>query len=124
MSERITAAEFRAKHGGKPQRSKYNNVPTEVDGIVFDSGREANRYVTLRDAEAKGQIRNLKLQYAYALVINGVYVTTYTADFQYDEKRNGRWVPVTEDAKGKRTEPYQMRKRLMKAVYGITIRET
>lgn len=93
-TETMSAAEFKAKHGGKPQRSKYNNVPTEVDGIVFDSGREASRYVELREAEAKGQIRNLKLQYVFPIVIDGVRICDYIADAVYEELRNGQWKRV------------------------------
>jgi hypothetical protein len=29
--------------------SKYNNVKTEVDGIIFDSKKEAARYSKLKD---------------------------------------------------------------------------
>lgn len=127
----VTAKQFREMQARgltapatEPIRSKYNNVPTEVDGIVFDSGHEAARYVALKKDEARGHVRGLKLQYVYPIVINGVYVTTYTADFQYEKRCGETWTPVTEDAKGKRTEPYMMRKRLMRAVHGITIKET
>lgn len=130
--DRVTAEQFREMQARGlttpaalgPRRSKYNNVPTEVDGIVFDSGREAARYVALRKDEERGRIRGLRLQYVFPLVIDGVYITTYTSDFQYEERSGDKWVQITEDSKGKRTEAYMIRKRLMRAIHGITIRET
>jgi hypothetical protein len=46
----------------KPKKSKYGAVKTEVDGIMFDSKREASRYQELRLLEQAGEITNLRLQ--------------------------------------------------------------
>lgn len=126
----MTAEEYRRQTTGRkfgpdqPKRPKYRNEKTVVDGLNFDSKREASRYLELKMAEKHGRIRNLKLQYVYPIVIDGVYVTTYTADFVYEELVGGEWQPVTEDAKGYPNETYPIRKRLMKAVYGIEVRES
>lgn len=100
---------------------KYRNVKTVVDGITFDSKREAKRYGELMLLLRAGLIRDLTLQKRYSLLVNGELICAYVADFDYYDAKAGRW--VTEDAKGVRTPEYLIKKKLMKAVHGITIRE-
>lgn len=50
------------------KRSKYGNSKVVVDGITFDSKREAERYRYLKEAEAQGLIKNLELQPKYELI--------------------------------------------------------
>jgi hypothetical protein len=52
------------------------------------------------------------------------YEEGYRADFTYYELEGGEWFYVVEDSKGHKTEIYENKKRLMKAIYGIEIRET
>lgn len=105
--------------------SKYKNTKTEVDGIVFDSKKEAARYKELKLLEAAGDIKNLNRQVRYDLLskceIDGIKIraTHYIADFVYEE--DGRI--VVEDVKGYRTREYKNKKRQMKEKYGIEIRE-
>jgi hypothetical protein len=102
--------------------SKYGAKPTEVDGIRFASRMEARRYQELRLMESAGVIRDLVLQPSWDLTVNGTNVARYVADFAYwDNERN---VAVTEDCKGFRTPAYRMKRKLMKAIYGIDILET
>lgn len=103
------------------KRSKYGNVPTEVDGIMFASKREAQRYATLKAAESAGMICGLELQPRYPIRVNGVKICTYVADFRYLSDGQGI---VIEDCKGHRTRLYKIKKALMKAVYGIEVIET
>jgi hypothetical protein len=110
---------------GEPSKTlkrKYHNVPCLFEGIMFDSGKEAERYRTLKLHELVGAITDLKRQVKFEFVINGVKVTTFTADFTYREPDY-----VVEDVKSEitRREPrYRIKKKLMLAVHGITIRET
>jgi hypothetical protein len=99
--------------------SKYRNVKTVVDGIVFDSKREANRYGLLKLRQRLKEIRNLRCHVLYTLAVNDVAVCKYEADFVYEEG-NGT---VVEDVKGVRTAVYKLKKKLMKACLGIEIRE-
>jgi hypothetical protein len=103
---------------GKP--AKYRNEPTTVDGIRFDSRKEAARWCELRLLERAGAITDLERQVRFALEVGGVAVAVYVADFRYVEGG----VRVVEDAKGMRTREYRLKKRLMLACHGITIRET
>jgi hypothetical protein len=100
--------------------SKWHNVITYVDGLKFHSKKEAARYIILKDANFAGTIQNLALQVPYKFFVNTVWICTYYADFVYTE--NG--VEVVEDTKGKRIPPYGFKKKLMKALYGILIKET
>lgn len=101
--------------------TKYKAVRTVVDGIAFASKKEARRYSELRLLERAGEIRSLQLQPSFPIVINGVKVCNYVADFGYvDHKGN----PVVEDVKGVRTPVYRLKKRLVKAVHGVDIHET
>lgn len=42
-------------------KSKYNNRKTVIDGITFDSNKEAKRYTVLRSLQDGGYIRCLIL---------------------------------------------------------------
>lgn len=102
-------------------RSKYRNRKTVVDGITFDSKREAERYKELRLLERGGLITDLRLQVPFELIPKqpGERAVKYVADFVYTE--NGRM--VVEDVKGYRTDVYRLKRRMMQAKYGITIQE-
>jgi hypothetical protein len=99
---------------------KYKNRKTEIDGLTFDSRKEALRYTVLRDEAKAGVIHGLELQVKFPIAVNGKTVCTYIADFCYN--RDGE--PIVEDVKGIRTAVYLLKRKLMKAVHGITILET
>ena len=122
--------------------SKYRNQRTTVNGIIFDSRREAKRYCELAVLEKAGEIQNLQIQKTFVLVPEqragpterykkGIHKgewkqgtllerpITYIADFAYYE--NGRL--VVEDAKGLRTKEYILKRKLMLYIHGIRIKE-
>src|SRR3990167_5419723 len=69
--------------------SKYGSIKVELDGYVFASRLEANRYLQLSLMEKAGEIRKLELQPRFQLYVNGVKIATYIADFQYVECKTG-----------------------------------
>ena len=117
--------------------SKYKAKKTVVDGIAFDSKREANRYTELKLLERAGEIKGLRRQVEFLLIPEyrepdtvgvrggikkGKVIErkcTYIADFTYIE--NGE--VVVEDSKGYRTEAYKIKRKLMLEKHGIKIRE-
>lgn len=100
---------------------KYGNKPGEChQHHVHDSRKEARRCDALHLMEKAGEIRELTLTPTWDLVVEGMSVGRYSADFGYMEKG----VSITEDCKGVRTAVYQLKKKLMLAIYGIEIRET
>lgn len=107
--------------------SKYHARKTVVDGIEFDSRREADRYAELKLLQRAGKITDLMRQVTYVLIPrqkkpSGGYErpVTYTADFVYID-RDGH--TVVEDVKGVKTQQYIIRRKLMLREYGIEIRE-
>jgi len=121
MTSRLSAAEFRAiqQAEGAERPSKYRNRKTTVDGIRFDSKREAQYYSSLKQLERAGQVFEVELQKPYALTVNGQLVCTYRCDFAfYDaiQKRN-RVV----DIKGVATKDFNIKRKLMRAIYGIDV---
>lgn len=115
----------RAMKAGDPKQSKYHNVKTTLDGITFDSKREASRYLELKTAEKHGRVRNLRHHFAYALIVNGVKIADYESDFTFEEFSGGEWRNVVEDVKSAptKTDSYRLKRRLMLALYNIEIRE-
>lgn len=120
----VTAAKCLALAGqAKPpakKRRKYNNVPTVVDGIRYDSAKEARHGQLLAAMERDGLISELRRQVRFPLKVNGILVCTYVADFEYRDAERGR---VVQDVKGYKTDVYRIKKALMKAVHGIEVIE-
>jgi hypothetical protein len=77
---------------GKPinRKSKYGSKKTEVDGIVFDSQREANYYKKLLLLRKAGEIGLIERQVPYELNINGSFSLKYISDFEYLDKQGAR----------------------------------
>lgn len=111
---------------GRP--SKYGNRKTKVFGITFDSKHEAERYMELRAMQKAGKIKDLEIQKPFLLIpaqkgADGKIAeraVKYLADFYY---RLSDGQQVVEDAKGCRTDVYKIKKKLMRYVYGIEIKE-
>jgi hypothetical protein len=101
--------------------SKYHNTKTTVDGIAFDSKKEAARHGELQLLAKAGAIQDLRLQMPFELIPKqaGERAVRYIADFVYME--NGKM--IVEDVKGVKTDVYKIKKKLMLAVHGIRIRE-
>lgn len=119
-------------------KSKYHAQKTVVDGITFDSKKEARRYGELKLLERAGELSDLRLQVKYELIPEQREPGTigprggkrpgkrleaaryYVADFVYT--RNGE--TVVEDCKGVRTDVYKLKRAMMLWRYGIRIHET
>ena len=97
--------------------SKYKNGKTVIDGIKFDSAAEGARYQILKAKEKAGLIKNLELQVNYPLLVNGLKICDYRADFVYE--LGGK--KIVEDVKGMLMTPFKFKYKLMFACYGIKI---
>lgn len=120
-------------------RSKYHNRKITIDGMTFDSVREARRWRELKKLENAGEIHDLERQVKFLLlppqrepdergprggVKKGKLLEksiTYRADFVYIDTETGR--KIVEDAKGVRTDEFIIKRKLMLWVYGIRIQE-
>ena len=103
---------------------KYNAKKTAVDGITFDSKKEARRYSELKLMEKAGEIYNLELQPRFLLQDKFRYKgeafrkIEYIADFRYTDKTGAT---VVEDVKGYKTEMYNLKKKWFLRQYGELI---
>ncbi len=52
----------------KTNRAKYGNRKVEYNGISFDSKKEMQRFLVLKDAQERGLISDLELQPRYELI--------------------------------------------------------
>lgn len=123
--------------------TKYGNKKTSVYGIMFDSKKEAQRYMELKLMQDNGLITNLELQKKYLLIpaqyepSDEVYKKgmhkgekkkgkliekeiSYYADFDYYTKEGEH---IVEDTKGIRTKEYVLKRKMMLFVHGIKIHE-
>ena len=117
--------------------NKYKNEKVEFDGIKFDSKRERDRYMVLKDAERRGVISELKCQPKFTLIPAQYHeeakqlktkvkmvkkcdflAITYTGDFQY--VKDGKI--VVEDVKGMVTPEYKLKEKMMAYFHHIIIR--
>jgi hypothetical protein len=112
---------MRTKTKSSLQGGKYHNKKTEVHGISFDSKKEAARYQELLLLERAGQIENLEIQPRLDLVVNNCKIGFYKGDFRYKDLATGN--SVLEDVKGMKTPVYNLKRKLVKALYGIDIVE-
>lgn len=122
--------------------AKYRNKKVIVNGITFDSHKEARRYGELRLLEKAGEITNLARQVEYELIPVQKQITEYTdkkgktrhktivleravkyiADFVYYDK-NGQM--VVEDVKSNptKTKEYILKRKMLLFFFGIKISE-
>lgn len=107
-------------------KSKYGNHPMIIDGIRFDSTKEGHRWLELQTLQKAGVISNLQRQVKFELQPEFYFegkkerAINYVADFTYYE--NGEY--IVEDVKGVKTDLYKDKRKRMKYIYGIKIKET
>ena len=124
-------------------RRKYGNTKVAIDGHEFDSKKEANYYLYLKQLEEHGEISNLQLQVPFE-IIPAVYdekivqlktktkripycvqrATHYVADFVYVVTATGQKevVDVKSEITRKNAE-YRLKKKMMFAFNKIQIKE-
>lgn len=113
--------EFLNKKSPKPKKkSKYRNVKTTVDGITFDSKKEAEYYCKLKLLKQAGEIKDFGLQQRYELLPtfrkNGTTYRsiTYVADFVI-VNLDGTTEVV--DIKGVETQVFKIKQKLFEHKY-------
>lgn len=132
-------ATYNPYHGKKPKKSKYGAEKTVIDGITFDSRKEARRFAELKLLEKAGEIVELRRQVKFVLIpaqrepdtvgkrggiIKGKLIereVAYIADFVYFD--NDLQKVVVEDTKGIRTPEYIVKRKMMLYFHGIRITE-
>lgn len=122
--------------------NKYHNHKVSLNGITFDSKKERDRYIFLKDAESNGIISELELQPTFELIpkiteqivkhlktkdkVEEKFIQhpiTYTADFAYI--KDG--VKVVEDVKASPKpyaidEVFKLKEKLFRWKFGFSLR--
>lgn len=97
----------------KPKKNKYNAKKTKVDGITFDSKKEADYYVGLKMLLRAGEIKGFARQ-AEFIVIEGddeTAPTKYKADFVVFHK-DGQAEVI--DVKGIETAEFKLKMKALR----------
>jgi hypothetical protein len=87
----------------KIRSNKYHNTKVIYNGIKFDSKKERDRYINLKQLHSLGQIESLELQPKFLLLDTIHYKgktypkTYYKADFKYFDNEKGKY--IIEDVK-------------------------
>ena len=97
-------------------RHKYNAVKTELDGIKFDSKKEARYYLDLKLRVKAGEVIFFLRQVPFDLPGN----VKYRVDFQ--EFHTDGTIHFV-DVKGVRTTDFIMKKKQVEALYPVEIEE-
>jgi len=131
VAREMKAKERQYEALSEPKKHKYNAQKVKIDGIIFASRHEANRYCELMILLRAGIIINLKMQVRYILeegrrLKNGkkLRAREYVSDFEYDEAD----LHIIEDAKGYQTREYKRKIKefidlYVKGKQGIDFRE-
>lgn len=97
-------------------KHKYKAIPVEIEGIRFASKKEGRYFQQLRIREKSGEIVFFLRQVPIHLPGNVRYVIDF---LEFHADGTVHFV----DVKGIRTEAYKIKKRMVEAVYPITIEE-
>ena len=92
--------------------NKYKNKKVKLNGRTFDSKAESEFYQMLIYHKI-----NFKCQAKYEIRVNNILICNYYADFVVEAK-NKQYVV---DVKGYQTREFVIKRKLMKAVYGIDV---
>ena len=85
------------------KKNKYHNNKVIYNGIKFDSKKERDRYIQLKQLHSWGKIESLELQPKFLLLDTIHYKdktypkTYYKADFKYFDNEKGKY--IVEDVK-------------------------
>lgn len=100
--------------------AKYKNIKTTIDGITFDSKKEAIHYVYLKNLEKQGTITNLQRQTKIDFKVNGKKIFTYKPDFEYNDEFGHHIVDVKSPATEKNAV-FRLKRKLIENYYKVKI---
>lgn len=120
----MDSQEYQDYEKNKKQKvGKFKSIPHFIDGIRFDSQKEAAYYGTLKLRMKAGDIKSFRRQVRYKIEINGIKITTYVADFVVLNWDGTKEIIDVKSSFTKTLAPYRMKKQLMLALYRVIIKE-
>lgn len=100
--------------------TKYKNKKCEYQGVKFDSIKERNHFIYLKQLEEKGEIWNLRLQVKFPVLIDSRRICSYIADFAYEDE-NGKHVVDVKSSITSKNPTFRLKKKLVEAQYRVEI---
>ena len=105
---------------GNKSSNKYNAQKTVINGVQFDSLKEARTYQNLLNLQNKGIIAHLERQKRFEVIpkTKTERAAYYVADYFFQEVATGQWVvadcksPIT-----KKLPAYVLKRKIMKFRY-------
>ena len=126
---RMTEEEYKAMmdervvpHLHLKKKSKYGNKWVTVDGIKFQSQKEANRYCELKLLKQSGEVINFIRQVPFDLPGRVKYFLDFMVWWRA-LPMCGQPKITYEDVKGYATDVYKTKKKIIEATYPIKIEE-
>jgi hypothetical protein len=128
--ERMSAVEARAlfpvgggsgrKRGRFPVVAKARRT---LDGIVFASKIEMERYAVLKQMEDVGLITDLRCQPFWDVEIDGMHLCRYTADFDYRDEQSNYVIEELKTDGTRKDASYRLRRKAAELAFGIIVTE-
>lgn len=98
-----------------PKKTKYNSKKIVINGISFQSKKEANRYIDLQILQKAGDVDFFLRQTPFHLPGKTRYYCDFVVFWSDGE--------VTfEDVKGVKTEVFMLKKRMVEDIYNVEIK--
>ncbi|MCS0459513.1 DUF1064 domain-containing protein [Rhizobium favelukesii] len=120
MTEIMTREQYQEAIAKPKRGNKFGAKKTVVDGITFDSKREAEVYSDLKLLERAGRISGFECQRKFNLIVNDEIIGVYRADFCFiDHDQDGRFRTI--DVKGVVTRDFKRVQKIIKAIYSIDV---
>ena len=125
-NDNMTAQEYKIyrepkkvnKYGVAPKAQRY------YDGIFYDSKAEMKYAMNLDLLKLIGDVEKWEYHTTYELEVNGEKIGTYELDFKVFYKDGTiKYIDVKGNHAGLPWQMYLLKKKLMKAIYNITIEE-
>ena len=125
----VSSSDIQKRFAWGTKEMKYGNRKTVIDGITFDSAKEANRWCELKLLQRAGEIYDLQRQVSFTLipkqVRDGMVIerpVVYKADFVYKDLTGAE---IVEDVKSPatKTKEYIIKRKLLLWQFGIQIKE-
>jgi hypothetical protein len=107
--------------------NKYHAKKVTFFGETFDSRKEGERWLVLRNLEQRNEIRDLRRQVKFELVpaypAIGLRALTYIADFVYSQGGKTVVEDVKGYTKGAAYELFKAKKKMLYFRYGLLVQE-
>lgn len=127
MTDKMTPEQYRAYYGAQKSaketanRLKFGNIRQEVDGIRFDSKKEAEQYGKLKMLLKAGKIKAFQMQKTFKLYVNDHHICDYRCDFVVLNLDDSEVVQDVKSSATANVRAFQIKKKLMKAVFNIDV---